>query len=167
MLLSCIFGAATVAPAAAQEMPVPASLQAAILAKVLHYDRTLQEAKAPIHVLIAYKGTLPDFTGELIDGLESANVTAEAVEVSRLRDHLNDLSVVYLAPGVDPGALADAAKGKNVLFVTGVPSWVREGRAALGFDSKGGKPRLVVNQTRLRASGHQFSADMLRLAEIV
>lgn len=165
--LACFLGAVLVVPAAAQEMPVPATLQAAILGKVLRYDRSLQDAKVPLHVLIAYRETLPDFTTELVDGLAATKVTAEAVEVSRLKDRLVDLTVVYLSPGVDAAALATASKGRTVLFVTGVPSWVRAGHAALGIDSKGGKPKLIVNQARLRTSGHQLSADLLRLAEIV
>jgi hypothetical protein len=168
ILLTLCLGLGALASAAqAQRMPVPAKLQGAILGKVLRFDRTLQESGAPPRVLIAYAGSVPEWAIELLEGFGAAQVPAETVEVTRLEERVAELSVVYVSSDVDPVKVAAGIEGRRVLVVTGIPAWVREGRAAVGIDSREGKPRVVVSQSRLQASGHQLSADLLALAELV
>lgn len=154
-------------PLAAQHMAVAAPLQAAILSKVLSLDRTLQDSDVPPQVLIAYSGNRPDFADELKEAFRVEGVEGEIVEASTLAARASPQTVIYASPGVDLEAVIAASEKVGALSVTGVASWVREGSVAVGVGSKGGKPTVVVNLPRMRASRHQLAAGLLSLAEII
>jgi hypothetical protein len=76
-------------------------------------------------------------------------------------------TVLYLFPDA-PAELRALAVKRKVLCISGFPALVLAGQASIGVDKKpDGKPQILVHLPRLKAEGHELSADVLRLARVV
>ena len=173
-------------PAAlAQEMPVPADLQAGLLLKLLPFDRALKErAGSEIVVVVVYQPRFrlsSDAKSVFIKTLESdaaghvGDLPLRLVELPL--DESTDFAaalqraaadVVYLAPlrAVDIAALARAAREARVLSFTGVPEYVPQG-AMVGIAERRNRPSLVINLGAARAAGVDLRSELLNIAQIV
>jgi len=167
------------------EMPVPMDIQLPLLMKVLSADRELR-ARAGDELVIgvfyqeryraslsamesilevadrSLQAPLPDQTVRLvpvpIDG--EPNWRSLIVEL--------ELDVCYVAPlravGVD--GLLSATRSTRAISCTGVPDYIEAG-VAFGFDTRGGKPEIVINVDAAKAEGIDFSSQLLKLARII
>lgn len=174
--------ALTASRARAEDVAVPVSLQAELLAKVAAYDKNLASRagdKARVTILqktdsaesarIATQmqkalADIPDIAGLPIEtslvAFTSADDLASSVKTKRT-------AIVYITPGfeADVGAIAKTLTGANVLTVSAVASYVPK-RAVLGFDLISGKPKLVVNITQARLQSVAFKPDVLKLMKV-
>jgi ABC-type uncharacterized transport system substrate-binding protein len=171
--------------ALAQEMPVPADLQAGLLLKLLPFDRALKErAGAEIVVVVVYQPrfrlsseaksvfirTLKRDAAGHINGLPLRLVELPLDESTDFAAALQRTAadVVYLAPlrAVDIAALARAARQARVLSFTGVPEYVTQG-AMVGVAERRNRPSLVINLGAARAAGVDLRSELLNIAQIV
>ena len=169
---------AWVATPVAQEMAVPVEVQVPLFLKLLHFERRLQSRAADDTLVIGivyqqrFRASL-----EVKDGFVAA-VEALGTE-GPLRctpldlDSQKDLSralaasqarVLYLCPlrAADLKKIAGIARDHRVLTMTGVPDFVRAG-VAVGIDSKGQKPLILINLPAARAVNVDFSSRLLSL----
>lgn len=173
------------AAALAQDMPVPADLQAGLLLKLLPYDRALKErAGAEVVVVVAYQPrfrlsseaknkfvrTLEHDAAGHILGLPLRLVELPLEESTDFAAELKRASadIVYLAPlrAVDVEALARAAREARVLSFTGVPEYVHRG-AMVGIAERKSRPSLVINLGATRAAGVDLRSELLSISQIV
>ena len=76
-------------------------------------------------------------------------------------------SVLYVAPlrAVEIGDVAVSARNANITTVTGVPHYISLG-LAVSVRLQGERPKLVINAEAAKAEGADFSAELLKLAQI-
>jgi hypothetical protein len=170
------------APSHGEEVTVPASLQATLLAKVLPYDRnfpdrvrqrvqvllvTRPENPDSVHVvsqLRAALGRLPDLGGlphdELVFTWAGAPHLARACRSRRI-------AVVVFGPGFhdDLSAIREALAGIDVLSVAAVPDYVPLG-IVLGFDVVSGRPKLLVNLQQARRQNVELAPEVLKFMKV-
>lgn len=142
----------------AQSMSVPANLQAALFKKIFAFDKTLK-SKGNIEVTVLSADGSGD---EIVSAFKGAGVNAKVVKGSQIP---SGTSVVYLMPGVSSTKQQSAQKG--VLSITGVASYVQDGKVAIGIGVEGGKPKILIHMGQLKAEDQEVSADLLQIARVI
>ena len=161
--LLLLVGSAAPAHAADDEMPVPAKFQAVLFKRIFAYERVLK-AQPSVRVLLASESSA---ASELQREFEAVGVSAHLMAPDEARVQLSPDTVLFLFPDSSP-ALRELALKRKVLCISGYPALVLEGKASIGVDRKpDGKPQILVHPKRLKAEGHELSADVLRLARVV
>lgn len=88
----------------------------------------------------------------------------------RLRDALDTgVDVLYLVEGIsvkDIDRVITLTRKLNVITITGVESYVRRG-VALGAVLRDDRPGVLIHYSGAKASGADFSTQLLQLAEII
>lgn len=180
----CLLAGTLPQSARADEGRVPISMQAALLAKVVAYDRNLDE-RAGDHLqvlLISQENepsserdisqmrdalkTLPAMAGRPFEvaTLEGTDPTSLAKEALRRHAH-----IVYLGSGftsADVKKFGAAVSGGNLFTATADPNRVRDG-IVLGFFLQMGKPQLLVNSQQASRQNVELSAGVLQLAKVL
>ena len=176
-LIALLFVFAWVAAPLAQEMAVPVEVQVPLFLKLLRFERQLQSRAADDTLVIAvvyqqrFRASL-----EVKDAFAAA-AKAEADRPLRCApldlDGRQDLAgalvasrarVMYLCPlrAADLKGITAIAREHRLLTLTGVPDYVGTG-VAVGIDSKGQKPLLLIALPAARAAGAEFSSRVLSL----
>jgi hypothetical protein len=164
-------------------MDLPVAVHLPILLKVLSFDRQLR-VRAPQEVVVGvvYQGgnrTSVVAKDEVMQALQAAGRVVEglpmrpvAVDLDRgsLADALEarKLTHLYLTPlrATDVRALALLSREAHVTTMTGVSHYLDDG-IGLGVGQRGGRLRILVNLEACRIEGAEFSAEVLKLAELV
>ena len=150
----------------AESMPVPAKVQAAILKKILVYDKSLQGKEGRIKLVVV--GGEKALADEIASAFREVGVTVDEAKVDELLGKLDDATIVYVMPGVPTAPVKRVLAEKKALSVTGLPTMVEKGDVAVGIGLRDdGKPQIIVHLLQLKAEGHEFSAEMLKLAKVV
>jgi hypothetical protein len=169
--------------ALADDIAVPADLQASLLAKVVTYDRNLAErAGDRVHTLLVGKSKDPTsmpFIRQMrqalgdIDTFGSYPHDEQIVEFSTAtalaeKCRAERISIVYLGPGLhdDIDAIRNALEPLSILTVSASPEEVLRG-VILGFDLVQGKPKLVIHLPQARKQHVNMQSDLLKLMRIV
>jgi YfiR/HmsC-like len=167
------------AVAEAQDMDVPVHIQIALFLKVLTFDRNLVVSPASEIVV----GVV--FQSGYRSSVNAKNVAMTALQVTgnprKIRAIAIDLdreslltalsrhrpSVLYVAPlrAVEIGDLATTARNANVTTLTGVAQYISLG-LAVSVRLQGERPKLVINAEAAKLEGADFSAELLKLAQI-
>ncbi len=150
----------------ADEMPVPTSLQVALLKKIFEYDRTLPTQRS-VRVAVVHEGTEGASTREIVKEFRDGGVEATALPVGALEASLGSIDVLYLAPGVDPGLVQGWCARERVLSVSGLPELATTGKVSVGIGLKDQKPEILVHIRRVKAEGHELSSGLLSLATVI
>jgi hypothetical protein len=180
-----VLGAATVpiGLAHADDIPVPAELQATLLAKVAAYDRNLASRSGErVHILLVGKPSDPTSMpfvrqmSQALSGLETFAklphdeeiVEYEGPEELAQKCRSSSASVVYVGPGFhsDIEPIRAVLESTSVLTVSANPEDVPRG-IVLGFDLISGKPKLVLHLGQSRKQRVDLMADVLKLMRIV
>jgi TonB family protein len=146
---------AAVAPAA----------QANTFDKVFAFDRSLDRNSLQVLILSHDPAAAADTA--LREGFTRAGIRSEVVPVAAARTRLAAGVVVYLSGEHATPELLDQLAKARVLTITGEPSLVDQGRAAVALEDAGGRPQVVVNPDRAAVEGHRFDAQMLKVARVV
>ena len=178
LLLALILIASPVPPAAAQES-LPPDLQLTLLAKVLSFDRRVDQSEDIVVAVIAQQ-TLPASARARAAWRAAARkspplVVGESVVRVVTVEHgpgllaelqALDASVAVIAPlrGVDIGALGRELGAAGIRTATGVAEY--EPYAAISLLVQEGRPHIVIRQAHARREGSDYSAQLLRLAEV-
>jgi len=167
------------AAARAQDMDVPVQMQVALFLKVLTFDRNLVVSPASEIVVgvVFQSGYRASINAKNI-AMTALQATANsrkirAIAIDLDRETLSTAlprhrpSVLYVAPlrAVEIGDLATIARNANVTTLTGVTEYVALG-LAISVRLQGERPKLVINAEAAKAEGADFSAELLKLAQI-
>ncbi len=136
-----------------QNMEVPANLQTALFKKIFAFDKTLT-AKGNFEVAVIGAGA-----EEIVASFKETGVNAKTAT------DIGGASVIYIMPGSASFKSQSASKG--VLSISGVTSYVEDGKVAIGIGSEGGKPKIIINMAQLKAEGHDISPDLLKIAKVI
>lgn len=132
---------------------VPANLQAALFKKIFTFDKTLS-AKGKVEVVVIGAGG-----DAIVSAFKDAGISAKTGDISSAS------SVVYIMPGTSSTKSQTASKG--ILSISGFSSYVEDGKVAIGLGVEGGKPKIIVNMTQLKAEDQDLSADLLKIAKVI
>jgi hypothetical protein len=167
----------------AQNVTVPADLQAELLSKVSTYDRNFQpRAGGLVRVLIVVQRGTPrsERSGALFKGAlsgldrlgglphEEEIVHYDSAAALGRRCRAERVSIVYVTPGLDGEItqLRVAFSGLDVLTVSEVADYVPAG-LVLGFELLSGKPKMVLNLEQAKLQNVHFDPSVLRLMRVV
>ena len=166
LLVAAAIGAS--GPAYARAMAVPPALQAAIIKKVLSYDTTvaLDPAASP-RLVIVRDGIAESDLQALQTGFAANDIEIDVADASTLAEHLANAVAIYISDERIARNVANAAQAAHVLSFTGVSSLVDKGFVSVGLEENNGRPKIVVNLTRLQKEGHSLAAGLLALARVV
>lgn len=169
--------------AAAEDLLVPARLQAALAAKVVTFDRSFA-TRVKHKVLVAVLSKPGDADSERaaaqmvgafrelgpIGGLPHEVLPIAWTDAVSLAAACTQrkVTLLYLTPGLDKEAapIVKALEGARVLTVTGALAYVKFG-VVLGFDLVSGRPKLVINLTSAKREGFAFDANFLAITRVV
>lgn len=147
---------------------VPERLQAAIFAKVLHYDLTLKALNGKFHIWVVTTNKSSTATKTIVKSFKDVGVSVSAVTLEELKPKNEKISVVYVTKGVPIEELSRFTEKNKVLSFSGISSQVEAGLISVGLELKGGtKAQIVVNLARLKIENHQLSAGLLNLARTI
>jgi protein TonB len=132
---------------------------------VFGFDRALD--RSSLQVLIVQDEAAATALAEVLQGFQRAGIKAEVVPAASLAARLGPGAVVYLTPETATPALLEQVARARALSITGQASLVDGGRAAVGLEDAGGKAQIVVGVDRVAAEGHDFQAQMLKVARVV
>lgn len=163
----------------AQEMEVPVAVQIPLFLKVITFDRQrVQNADAEIVIGVTFQNGYRNSISvrdEVVRTLRSApgkRIRIVLIDLDHdplvdVLEHQN-ITLLYVSPlrSYTVSAIAVAAASAKVTTVTGVPHYVEEG-IAVGVRLQGDRPRLLVNLTASRLGGADFTAELLKLAEVL
>ncbi len=151
----------------AEEIAVPSSLQVALFKKLFDFDNTLKD-KEELNLLIVYKGkTAPQIADELVQEFKNLEISAKVLEVGDLNDQIEKASIIYVLAGVDMDSVRKFCIEKSVLSISGIPKFSEKGEVSIAIGEYEGKPKITLNMSLVTEEGHEFSADILKLAKVV
>ena len=174
-------GASTAAHA--QEMEVPVDLQIPLFVKVMSFDRSMTARSGRSRVIaIVFQSKNVASTKAREDAERAVlalargvgGVTYRAVTIdldgetlaAGLRRERTDFLYITPLRGVDIGAIATAAQTDGVVTWTGVPKYLTQG-VAVGLRRERERPRIMINLRAARLQLCDFSAELLKLAQIL
>jgi hypothetical protein len=169
----------------AQEMPVPAPMQASLFTKILTFDRNLKaRAGRELRIGVLYQKKVrssleaqEEFLramcgdpGRRIDGLPLNCVAIEWTSASEVEATLlrKGIRVLYVAPlrAVAIEEIVAISRAHKITTLTGVPEFVEKG-IALGLMLRAERPLILVHLTAARAEGADFNSQLLKLARVL
>ena len=166
----------------AQEVGVPASLQAELLAKLEAYDRKFAVragTTARVLILVEPGNAKSELSAnEMLSALkrltsigglphQEAIIPYTSAATLAQRCTAERVSIVYVAPGLDGeiSAIGAALSNLSILTVGALTSYVRQG-IVLGFELESGRPKIVINLEQARRQSVDFSSNVLRLMRV-
>ena len=167
----------------AQERPVPVPIQAALLTKILAFDRNLPSTDPEgLVVAVLYQEKVRSSVNAKdawIEAAESLELDGQptlrclAIEITDpevLRTSLTDrgIHVIYVTPlrAVGMREITAASRSLKIRTFTGVPEYVGAG-IGVGIGMKGERPEILINLPASRAEGADFRARLLKLARVI
>jgi hypothetical protein len=163
LFLVCGFGG--MPKASAQDMGVPVALQADVFKQVFTINKLLKD-NPNLRIMVVYQTASSKKTAEqLATEFQKRGLQSRVVEAKDVLASASEFDAVYLMPGV--AYIGDTGDGRKIITITGTPSYVENGKAAIGVVAIDGKPKLMVNLVRLKSEGQKISAELLKLAKII
>jgi hypothetical protein len=152
--------------AGAGPMPVPMNLQVEIIKRMFNYDKALANKADPV-VFVVYQDEGEVRPNDTVKAFEVVGLVSVAVRLDALTSQSRTPSAVYLLPGIDLSSVGRYCKDNRVLSISGVPELAESGSVAVSIGEANSRPQIIVNMSRLQEEGHNFSAQLLRLAKVV
>lgn len=143
--------------AKAQDLDVPATLQAAIFKKVFAYVKI-----GTPKVTIVYSAAGTKSKDDLTTQFKNVGLEVDAVDEGSAGKASGN--VVYLVPGVSAGA---AKKVGKKFIITCSKDFITDGVAMMAIVNAGGKPSLLANTTAIGGAGIEVDPQLFRIASQV
>jgi hypothetical protein len=166
-------------------MPVPATMQASLFAKILTFDRNLKaragkELKIGVlyqkkvrSSLEAHEEFLRAMCGDPSERIEGLPVSCVAIEWTNAPEVeatvvRNGIRVLYVAPlrAVAVEEIVAISRARKITTLTGVPEFVEKG-IALGLALRAERPLILVHLAAARAEGADLNSQLLKLARVL
>jgi YfiR/HmsC-like len=169
--------------ARAEDLIVPPRVQAALVGKVVSFDRNFSaRVKERVTIAVVSKSSNSDSeraTAQMLGAFREVGPIA-TLPHEELRVPWTDanslaafcaerkVAIVYLTPGFDKeaAAIAKALEVSRVLTVAGALSYIKDG-LVLSFDLVSGRPKLVVNLASAKRQGIAFDSSFLAIARVI
>jgi len=153
--------------AAHAQSQISAPLRAAIIKKVISYDKALAAA-GNATVFVFYGGSTSNEASELTGALERAGVPSQATtSEDDLKRRSSDVKVLYVLADDAPSSVRNYCKQTHCLSMTSSMALVEQGEASVAIATLNGKPQLAVHMKRLGEEKQDLSAEMLQLARVI
>lgn len=169
-------------PVRAQAADVPVALQIPLFLKVVSFDRQLTlRMGSELVVAVAYQGNNRESVRARDDAARALRDARSVPGMPKLRIEFIDVdeqslivelakrkvTVLYVAPlrALDISIIADAARATRVTTCTGTPDYLSDG-LAVSVRYQGERPKLLINVEAARLEGAEFSAELLKLAQV-
>ena len=173
-------------PVLAQEMAVPIKSQVPIFLKALTYDRNLKAKAGPIvkFAVVCFndspssRSAYDEFTRVLKDFSEKATIRGKRFSCTGIKFTTGPelgsfiisekINVLYITPdaGEKIKEICSACRSAKVLTLTGVEEYMNQG-VSLGIGLEGEKPKIIINLFAVRAEGHNFDSNFLRICRVI
>jgi hypothetical protein len=154
-LIAAAFGLVMMLGTDAFAQSIPANMQAALFKKIFAFDKTLA-SKGGAEIAVIGPGS-----DEIVSAFKDAGLSVKATG-----DQIPaGTTVVYVMPGASSPKAQTASKG--ILSISGAASYAEAGKVAVGLGTEGGKPKILIHMSQLKAEGQELSADLLKLARII
>ena len=167
----------------AEEASVPASVQVALVGKLVGYDKhfAARAAGTARVVIVTMKGDgdsareagqLKASLSELdrLGGLPHEDSIVEYADPSALASRCRDqhVAVIWLTTGLagEMDAIARALEGVSVLSVGAAGGYASRG-AVIDFFTEGGKPKITLNLARARKQQVAFVPEVVRIMRVL
>lgn len=151
----------------AQTMTIPAPLRAAIIKKVISYDKSLTDAAA-INVVIFSSAATVGEASELQGALARLGIsTSTMVSEDDLRRRGGEIKVLYVLAEDASTGVRNHCRVAHCLSITGAMTFVEQGDVGVGIAAVNGKPQIAVHMRRLSEERQDLSAEMLQLARVI
>ena len=164
---------------------VPEEIQVPIFLKILTYDRSLGgRVKDTIHIGVLYfpdnersKKNKDAITENLklnkdktINGVPFSFIeiefsTQKALDEVAKEKRINVLYITDDGPNMLKG-ISQITQSRKILTITGRVDYVNQG-ISVGLGVKEKKPQIVINLPSARAEGSDFSANLLKVCEVI
>jgi hypothetical protein len=184
ILTSVVLSLVLAGPALAQQQE--AQRQAALVLRILSYDRTLaQRATQQVTILVAYKPNDAGSDAERRRITDALNALGARTTVARMRPRAvavpftnraallasartERAAALYVCRGLGSsiGDISGAAREARMLSMTSEESAVRGG-LGVGMVAQGASTQLIVNLRAVEAEGARLDAAVLRLAQVI
>jgi hypothetical protein len=168
--------------ASADEVAVPATMQAKLTAKLASFDRAFgPRAGVTAHVLLVVRAgdaASTRFAQELMGAFEQTATVGGVPHEESLVTYAGAASlaaivksqrpaIVYLSAGLagEARAIGEALAGLDVLTVSAEPAAVQNG-VAVGYDLISNEPKIIVNLKQAKSQNVQLAGTVLKLAII-
>ena len=146
---------------------ISAPLRAAIIKKVMSYDKALS-ASSNATVFVFYSQPTSTEASELTGALERAGVPSQATTSEEdLKRRSGDVKVLYVLADDAPSGVRNYCKQTHCLSMTSSMALVEQGEASVAIAALNGKPQLAVHMRRLGEEKQDLSAEMLQLAKVI
>ena len=167
--------------ARAQDMEIPVTVQMPLFLKVTEFNRRVADGEPrDLVVVIAFQSgyrqsaTVKDAVIRALAGTSVGGRMVRAVPVDLDRESLQAAipehfaAMLYVTPlrGIAIADIAAVARSSQVATFTGVANYVSQG-VAVGVRRAGDRPKLMVNLHVARDQGADFSAEFLKLVQVV
>ena len=168
-----------------QTMALPAGTQFPLFAKILSYDRQLnQRANGAIVVGILYQSrfhlslsasekvlsAIQDGPVRTISGIPVRAVLIDVNLSENMEDAIaaSGANVLYVTPlrSIDIDDIRAITMRLHLVSMTGVPEYVGEG-IALGIDVSDERPLILINVRAAAEEGADLSSQVLKVAKII
>ncbi len=169
----------------AQEMDVPVELQYNLILKILEFDRTLfanENGEIVMGVIFQSKNRQSSQTKEKffemfykeneirIKGHIFRCIPVDLSDPVNLKETLKQkgIHVAYVAPlrAYNVNSISENAKLQKITTFTGVPEYMEYGLGIILYQ-RAQKPVIRINLASVKASGADFSSQLLNLAEVI
>ena len=172
-------------PCPAQEMPIPAEVQYALITKILAFDKHLNEAgkrELVIGILFQNGFRMSKTTrDELIAAMEQSpatNVCGMSVRFTsididnglRVSDMISPgrVDALYITPlrAIDIETIVALSRSRKIITLTGVPEYAEEG-VAVSIGIRDERPLIIVNLPAAKAEGADLSSQLLKVSKVI
>ena len=186
------WGAAILLPAlfwgiasAAQQMEVPVEVQVPLFLRILKYEKNLDSRTVDDLVVgVLYQERFRDslnakndfvrffqeVSGQTLDGVAVRHVAIDLEQEddlgAALRREKVDVLYVTALRAVPLTTVTEAARAHQTLTLSGVPDYVREG-LSVGIVERRSRPAILINLEAADAENARFSAQLLKVAQVI
>jgi len=167
-----------------QRIKAPMNVQLKIIPKVLSLDKNFNSRKEGEFKIAVIYSSVQRNSAQVKDNFNNATIKKnmfvkktkiktffiDVSKITNIEEFLidNKIDVIYITPlrGVDISSIAKVCKQEKILTVTGVLDYM-ENDISVGFDIKGKKLQIVINNNAAKREGTNFSSRLLRIAKIL
>jgi hypothetical protein len=165
-------------------MSVSLEIQYPLLLKIITFDKEFHnkfENKVVIGILYQENfRTSEEMKNELVKIIKERNYSVEGkkveyvlLDISNNNDiygiiNNSNINIIYVLTlkGVNVEDITRVTKKEKILTYAAMPQYVQKG-IAVGIDTKGGKPLIVINLKSAKQEGAEFTSQLLKLSEII
>lgn len=173
-------------PCVGQDMPIPANVQYALIAKILAYDKSLNGGgKNEVVIGILFQSgfrmsrtTKDELVAAAIERSHAKNANGMSVrfvpiEVDNevnLPDLISPtkLDALYVTPlrAIDIETIVTISRRKQIITLTGVPEYADQG-IAVSIGVRDERPLIIVNLPAAKAEGADLSSQLLKVSKVI